>query len=390
MFTAYNRSMSDPDERRRLLEEEIERRLSERFAALRDEFQRLRLESDGRWSGFASRFEQKISGIVPAELLASGPGERRDGEGRLSIDAARELDGASTQVEILQRLLDLCRRHASRAILLVLREGVFGVWKAVGLPGGTAAETMVRQAPLPADSQGALARVAEGFPVRLAAGNEVSTKLSCSDTADAVLVPMSIREKVSGALYADAAPGEEDRFDPESVAFLAFLSGLFVERLPGRKLKPFPALRLFERASRPPSTSLDEYERQMVSLWKEVSPSAPAEPEPERRPAEQTPPAPAPGRRLTGPLAPPDDEERQMEARRFAQLLVSEIKLYNDRAVEEGRAQGNLYKRLKEEIDLSRRMYEDRIPESVRAGNDFFHEELVRILADGRAEALGI
>ena len=83
-------------------------------------------------------------------------------------------------------------------------------------------------------------------------------------------------------------------------------------------------------------------------------------------------------------------DERQEEARRFARLLVSEIKLYNERAVLEGRDGGNLYQRLKEDIDRSRQMYDDRIPEDVRASSNFFYEELVRILADGRPEALGI
>jgi hypothetical protein len=35
-------------------------------------------------------------------------------------------------------------------------------------------------------------------------------------------------------------------------------------------------------------------------------------------------------------------------------------------------------------------MYNERIPAEVRSGTDFFQEELVRILADGRSEALGI
>ena len=95
-------------------------------------------------------------------------------------------------------------------------------------------------------------------------------------------------------------------------------------------------------------------------------------------------------RRLAGPLAPGDGDERREEARRFAKLLISEIKLYNERAVLEGREHGNLYERLKEDIDRSRQMYDDRIPEDVRSSSNFFHEELVRILADGRAESLGI
>jgi len=393
-------TMADPEERRRLLESEIERRLSERFAALRDEFERLRLESDGRWAGFASRFEQRISGIVPAELLAPEQPEPRPEEGLLSIAAARELDASSTQVEILHRLLDLCRQHASRAILLVLRNGAFGVWKATGLAGGAAAESLVGRVTLAVDGRNALARVAEGAPCRLAADNDVSRRLSCADASDAVLVPVVIGEKVSGALYADAAHGEEDRFDPDAVALLVFLSGFLVERLPGRKLRPSPTLRLFERFSAAPLAPADDYDTQMFKIWRDPStfePTAPPTPPPSgpepasaRGVAEEAAPPPAAARRLSGPLAPTEDEELRAEARRFAQLLVSEIKLYNERAVEEGRAQGNLYKRLKEEIDLSRHMYEERIPESVRAGSDFLYEELVRILAGGRADALGI
>ena len=95
------------------------------------------------------------------------------------------------------------------------------------------------------------------------------------------------------------------------------------------------------------------------------------------------------GRRLAGPLAEPAGDERHEEARRFARLLVSEIKLYNERAVLEGREHGNLHERLREDIDRSRQMYNDRIPADVRTASNFFDEELVRILADGRPEALG-
>jgi hypothetical protein len=35
-------------------------------------------------------------------------------------------------------------------------------------------------------------------------------------------------------------------------------------------------------------------------------------------------------------------------------------------------------------------MYDERIPADVRNSSNFFQEELVRILADGRPEALGI
>lgn len=78
------------------------------------------------------------------------------------------------------------------------------------------------------------------------------------------------------------------------------------------------------------------------------------------------------------------------EARRFARLLVSEIKLYNEAKVEQGRKNKDLYERLKEDIDRSRQMYDERIPDDVRKASNYFYEELVRILADGDSGALGL
>ena len=114
------------------------------------------------------------------------------------------------------------------------------------------------------------------------------------------------------------------------------------------------------------------------------APAAPAE-APAARPRPST-----GARRLGGPLAPVEGDERREEARRFAKLLVSEIKLYNEKAVLQGRDKGNIYQLLKEDIDRSRQMYDERIPEDVRANSNYFYEELVRILADGHTDALGL
>jgi hypothetical protein len=86
----------------------------------------------------------------------------------------------------------------------------------------------------------------------------------------------------------------------------------------------------------------------------------------------------------------PEEEASHEEARRFARLLVSEIKLYNEDEVERGRSEKDLGERLKDDIERSREMFEKRIPTEVRDGHDYFHDELVRILADGDADALGM
>ena len=62
---------------------------------------------------------------------------------------------------------------------------------------------------------------------------------------------------------------------------------------------------------------------------------------------------------------------------RYARLLVSEIKLYNEKKVSEGRDAGDLYERLREAIDRSREMYDKRVQPPVAAKFDYFHYELI-------------
>ena len=78
------------------------------------------------------------------------------------------------------------------------------------------------------------------------------------------------------------------------------------------------------------------------------------------------------------------------EARRLARLLVSEIKLYNEEIIEEGRRTGNIYERLKDDIDRSRQMYEERIDPRLADQEDYFYQELVQRLAGGDTGLLGL
>ncbi|HEV3075176.1 MAG TPA: hypothetical protein VHB47_12215, partial [Thermoanaerobaculia bacterium] len=84
------------------------------------------------------------------------------------------------------------------------------------------------------------------------------------------------------------------------------------------------------------------------------------------------------------------EEALHEEARRLARLLVSEIKLYNEEQVEAGRRNRDIYERLREDIDRSRQMYEERVEPRLVKSTDYFYQELVRILAAGDSKALGI
>jgi hypothetical protein len=90
------------------------------------------------------------------------------------------------------------------------------------------------------------------------------------------------------------------------------------------------------------------------------------------------------------PIEVGEDERRlHNDARRFARLLVSEIKLYNEQKVKEGREAQDLYERLREAIDRSRDMYDKRVQPPVAAKFDYFHYELVSSLAEGEEGKLG-
>jgi hypothetical protein len=86
---------------------------------------------------------------------------------------------------------------------------------------------------------------------------------------------------------------------------------------------------------------------------------------------------------------PPGAVDGEDGARRYARLLVSEVKLYNEAAVKLGREQRDLLDRLAPEIDRARKLYEERVSSNVRARNLYFDQELVRTLADGDPSLLG-
>jgi hypothetical protein len=87
----------------------------------------------------------------------------------------------------------------------------------------------------------------------------------------------------------------------------------------------------------------------------------------------------------------PSEEEQKVhhDARRFSRLLVSEIELYNKEQVAEGRKKKDLYQRLKKDIDRSRQTYEMRYGNTAAKQADYFHEELVRVLAQNDPSLLG-
>jgi hypothetical protein len=192
----------------------------------------------------------------------------------------------------------------------------------------------------------------------------------------AVVYPLVVRDKVVAVIYTDGGTAEH-RFDRPAMEALVRSTGLWLEVFATRKVGgPAPT-------DRPSGVSAMAAAASAAATAKAAAPMASTqsavavEPQPPPLPA-LVPTAPALG-----------EDEIHKKARRFAKLLVDEIKLYNQSKVSEGRHHRDLYDRLKDDIEKSRASYEKRYGNSAARDGDYFNHELVRILADNDPSLMG-
>jgi hypothetical protein len=88
-------------------------------------------------------------------------------------------------------------------------------------------------------------------------------------------------------------------------------------------------------------------------------------------------------------LSPEEEEAAHGEARRLARLLVAEIKLYNEDEVLAGREQADIYKRLRTDIERSRKMYEKLVHPLIQSQTDYYGTEVIRVLAKDDPSLMG-
>jgi hypothetical protein len=306
----------------------------------------------------------------------------------LDLDILRALDAGRAQSVVLQELLRQLGAWCGPRAIAVFRDGNAQGWSGSGFEEGNPPRAWHGAL---ADSP-ALARAASGTPVivRPRADAVLSEWFGPSD-GRLLVVPMSLRGKVVGVLLAlEGGPG----LNVPMVQQVTYTVGLMLETLTSRPNVPTPALTPPEVMSGEPEVA--------VEAPPAVSEEAPRAVEEAPVAAAEAPPAVGDGSEtveLKVPVAPaapvaaaraPEDERKHEEARRFARLLVSEIRLYNEQAVQTGKLARDVYGHLREDIDRSREMYEQRVSAEVRADSNYFHDEMVRILADGDADALGV
>lgn len=261
-------------------------------------------------------------------------------------DAQRQFAESGSQAEMLTRFLNLAAPFAHGLSVYLVKAGNLALWKSRG-------------------------------------GFDFPTVLDL-DRIDAgsYFKPVQVRERTVAAVCASRP------YKAEPLDFLAAALSRSIEafglKLRTSVLRPAaaraPAFEAADTAAQPASPA-------PVPPMDLSGPAPDATPEPDRAMPDESP--------VTDSDESPAEvspamnaEKLHADARLSAKLLVSEIKLYNDQEVRDGRAHSDLYRRLEKTIEQARAQYRMKL-NGASLGQDYFHDELVRVLAEGDADRLG-
>jgi len=304
---------------------------------------------EGRRLGLAQGHEEgRQEGLAQGRqegLAQAGPQAASHAASDRLTEAIRAIDRAQSLSETLDTLASCAGREAARVGVLLARGGELQSWRLIGF-GSLLDEGRPLRFPI-VDAGIVAEAIRTGVAV---AADDRSTAPAFADLPrgrHALALPVPMSGQVVAVLYADQGPADRDDAEP-----LALWAGSLeiMARHAARCLEAVTALRAAQMhvgAGKPGAAA--------------VASSDHAEP------ADQ------------------DDDEQA--ARRYARLLVSEIKLYHEAEVLAGRRERDLGTRLGGEIARARMLYEQRVSGPPRAA-DHFQVELVRTLADGDATLL--
>jgi hypothetical protein len=250
------------------------------------------------------------------------------------LDSVQWLARARSLGETLDTLASAAAREAPRVAVLTVRGGRAHGWRFIGFGA-------LDEAPpvnLAFDDAGIIATAARDNVV--AVGQPAPGFAALDAAVPAIAVPLALAGDVVAILYADAgstnpdSPNQGSNLNVEALEILARYTARSIESMTAFKVARSLTI---------------------------------ATPAPERSAA----------------AVDKDDGEDVAGARRYARLLVSEIKLYHEDSIAAGRRDRDLGSRLGGEIARARVLYEQRVPPHVRARAPYFDDELVRTLADG-------
>ena len=286
--------------------------------------------------------------VEVVESLAPAPGASPSD---LLNAAAAAIHESGSQADILRHLLEGEARFAGRVALFVVKGTAISGWQGIGFEDNDAIKTLSIQTGSGLAGKAIHARIpASGSAQEFDAGFVKSVKAPVD--GQCLVLPLVVKDKVAAVIYADSGTVPGGTLDSSGLQALTRFAAIWLELAALRKVGGTSAT---EEVAHP---------QPPVAMAASVPASAPA-------------------------ASGSEEDELHKKAKRFAKLLVEEIKLYNQPRVEEGRQHRDLYDRLKVDIEKSRSTYDKRYAESAVASADYFTQELIRILADNDASLMG-
>ncbi len=295
---------------------------------LRDEVAKHVKAAAGELSALARAQTEAEVASVRAETRSTDDGARE----RL-VDTIRSMDRAGSLSEILDLVVNGAGREAARVGVLLVRGSTLSGWRFKGFGVAFDAGQSIE---VPLESAAALAEAVKTNAT--VSGRAAPPFAQLPSEEPCLAVPIAIAGQVVAVVYADQGTSPIGELPNATIEVLARHAARCLEALTTIKA----ARALTEVAANRSSFAVSS-----------VS-----------------------GRES-------ETDEADTAARRYAKLLISEIRLYHEAAVVAGRRERDLATRLGGEIARARVMYEERISDSVRQGTDYFHEEVVRTLANG-------
>src|SRR5437762_2170570 len=287
-------------------------------------------------SSLSSEMRKKLEAT-----LEPAPGTAPTDQLNSAIESMQQF---TAQADILRSLLDGAARFSGRSALFIVKGSSLTGWQGRGF----AHEDRLKSTSLDA-GQGLAGRAIRDRSIAAAAAKEfdvgVVAQQGAPSDGNAWLLPLVVRDKVAALLYSDAGV-QGKRVDSSALQILVRSAGLWLEILTARK----------SNGTQEPPASLSSS---------------------------------AQSNQLGAASLSPEEQELHTKAKRFAKLLVDELRLYNQAKVKEGRQSREVYRILKEDIEKSRDTYNRRYANTSVPDSGYFNDEIIRILADNDVSLLG-
>lgn len=340
--------MSDPRPADQSQNDALRARLE---AWLNQQNQSLLEEVMATWQKALGHF-QPTEGFL-AELRESLPApEATTPSGAEEHDLATALDlleGATSQSDLLKRLLNALSPLVERSALFILKQGLASLYTHRGFEAESLAKTgaVVPPKELEALISGSTRTIRRKGP----AYSALIAPISGFEAADIAIFPLLHKRRPVALVMVDS--GLRQTLDhPEQARALVLVASAMLATLAASKEE--------EARVQPPAP--------------EPHPSSPTQVIPE--PMEPTSQADL-------------DPRTRAAAERLARVLVGDVELYFPAKVAQARTQGNLYRQLRDELERSRATFVERFGEEVENRHRIFTSTLVQLLCDGDVSKLG-